>query len=318
MEFYDIFNGDADGLCALQQLRLSEPRQATLVTGVKRDIGLLARVRPASGDVLTVLDISLARNAAAATAALEAGASITWFDHHSPGEIPRHPAFVSYIDTDAAVCTSLLVDRHLDGAQRAWAVTGAFGDNLGTVAQSLAESSGFPRDDIDVLRRLGQCLNYNAYGTRVSELLFDPEQLSQRMRGFRDPLAFAREENVMATLEVAMEDDMAKALAVAPHSATEGVAVLVLPDEPWSRRVSGTLAHALARRAPERAHAVLTPLDGIYTVSIRAPLSAPRGAADVAARFQGGGRAGAAGIDRLMPEQVEAFEAAMREAYGPR
>ena len=62
MRFYDIFNGDADGLCALHQLRLAEPRQATLVTGVKRDIGLLARVSPQAGDMLTVLDVSLDTN----------------------------------------------------------------------------------------------------------------------------------------------------------------------------------------------------------------------------------------------------------------
>ena len=40
---YDVFNGDADGICALIQLRLVEPRpDATLVTGVKRDIQLSA------------------------------------------------------------------------------------------------------------------------------------------------------------------------------------------------------------------------------------------------------------------------------------
>ena len=33
MKFYDVFNGDADGLCALHQLRLAEPRDAVLVTG---------------------------------------------------------------------------------------------------------------------------------------------------------------------------------------------------------------------------------------------------------------------------------------------
>lgn len=38
------FNGDADGLCALQQLRLAEGADAVLVTGVKRDIHLLKRV----------------------------------------------------------------------------------------------------------------------------------------------------------------------------------------------------------------------------------------------------------------------------------
>jgi len=62
MRFYDIFNGDADGLCALQQLRLAEPRAATLVTGVKRDIALLGQVSPKAGDELTVLDVSLDSN----------------------------------------------------------------------------------------------------------------------------------------------------------------------------------------------------------------------------------------------------------------
>ena len=62
--FY-AFNGDADGLCALQQLRLVEAGEATLVTGVKRDITLLERVDAQAGDEVTVLDISLDRNRAA-------------------------------------------------------------------------------------------------------------------------------------------------------------------------------------------------------------------------------------------------------------
>jgi len=40
----DIFNGDADGICALIQYRLANPAESTLVTGVKRDISLLERV----------------------------------------------------------------------------------------------------------------------------------------------------------------------------------------------------------------------------------------------------------------------------------
>ena len=36
MADFDVFNGDADGICALQQLRLSRPLASTLVTGVKR------------------------------------------------------------------------------------------------------------------------------------------------------------------------------------------------------------------------------------------------------------------------------------------
>ena len=55
MAYFDVFNGDADGLCALQQLRLAEPRAATLVTGVKRDIALLRRVPRVAGASVTVL-----------------------------------------------------------------------------------------------------------------------------------------------------------------------------------------------------------------------------------------------------------------------
>ena len=43
MAFYDIFNGDADGICALHQLRLADPCDARLITGVKREIDLVSR-----------------------------------------------------------------------------------------------------------------------------------------------------------------------------------------------------------------------------------------------------------------------------------
>ena len=46
MADYDVFNGDADGICALVQLRQIDPRDATLITGVKRDIQLLRQVEP--------------------------------------------------------------------------------------------------------------------------------------------------------------------------------------------------------------------------------------------------------------------------------
>ena len=62
MAFYDIFNGDADGICALHQLRLAIPREAHMVTGAKREIRLLERVRARAGDELTVLDVSLESN----------------------------------------------------------------------------------------------------------------------------------------------------------------------------------------------------------------------------------------------------------------
>ena len=62
MTDFDVFNGDADGLCALAQLRNAQPREAELVTGVKRDINLLERVQAGSGSRVTVLDVSLDKN----------------------------------------------------------------------------------------------------------------------------------------------------------------------------------------------------------------------------------------------------------------
>ena len=82
MANYDVFNGDADGICALQQLRLQSPREATLISGLKRDIGLLQRVDAQSGDEITVLDVSLDKNRDAVVAALAIGARVFYADHH--------------------------------------------------------------------------------------------------------------------------------------------------------------------------------------------------------------------------------------------
>ena len=107
MARYDVFNGDADGICALLQLRLAAPADSTLITGVKRDIDLLKQVVAAPGDEITVLDVSMDTNRAALDAALAAGAKVTYVDHHFPGEIPQHGNLTAHINTDASCCTSL-------------------------------------------------------------------------------------------------------------------------------------------------------------------------------------------------------------------
>ena len=57
--YIDVFNGDADGICALHQLRLVDPRpDARLVTGVKRDIHLLQKLAGIRKAQITVLDVS--------------------------------------------------------------------------------------------------------------------------------------------------------------------------------------------------------------------------------------------------------------------
>ena len=62
MKSIDVFNGDADGICALHQLRLADPKDSTLITGVKRDIALVKQVQAEADDSVTILDISLDKN----------------------------------------------------------------------------------------------------------------------------------------------------------------------------------------------------------------------------------------------------------------
>jgi hypothetical protein len=316
MRFYDIFNGDADGLCALRQLRLVAPAEAELVTGTKRDIRLLDRVGAGPGDRLLVLDISMAPNATSLARVLAAGATVQWFDHHNPGNVPVHPGLEAHLDAGPAVCTSLLVDRHLGGKARAWAVTGAFGDNLHGPAMALAQAAGWSEARIDRLRRLGLALNYNAYGDRVEELLCDPCALYARLCAHVDPEVFTREDPLFSRIECAMAEDLEQALTLTPDAATARATVYRLPDAAWSRRVCGTFANHLARLHPDQAHAVLTPVRGHLSVSIRAPLTHPEGADRLALRFGGGGRAGAAGIEGFGIEALGLFVKAFQAHFG--
>ena len=143
MAHYDVFNGDADGICALQQLRLANPKSGKLVTGVKRDIKLLEQVNASQGDTITVLDISLDKNRAELERVLAAGAEVEYFDHHFAGDIPQHSALSAHIDTASNVCTSLLVNQSLQGKFAGWAVAGSYGDNLYDSAEKLADELGY-------------------------------------------------------------------------------------------------------------------------------------------------------------------------------
>jgi len=313
--FYDIFNGDADGLCALQQLRLDAPREATLVTGAKRDIALLDRIEPVSGDQITVLDVSMRTNAGGLRRALEAGARVQWFDHHEAGDVPDHPALAAHLDFTAGTCTSLIADRYLAGRFRAWAVAGAFGDNLAESALASAATIGLDARSIALVKRVGECLNYNAYGDRVEELMFHPAELYRRLRPFASPIDFAGRDDAILALERSRREDLGRALAIEYSVASTSAAAVILPDAPWSRRVSGTLANHLATEYPQRATAVLTPSRGAYTVSLRAPRARPDGAERIARDFGGGGRAAAAGIDGLPESEVPRLLAAFRAAF---
>jgi hypothetical protein len=316
MQFYDIFNGDADGLCALQQLRLDDPRASVLVTGVKRDVQLLDRVNAAAGDELTVLDVSLRSNAAGLRRALEAGARCRYFDHHSAGEIPRHPNLSAHIDTAPDTCTSLIVDRHLGGRHRAWAVVAAFGDNLAGPARRAAEGLDLDEAGLERLRELGEFINYNAYGETVDDLHYHPADLFETLSHYRDPEDFISGEPVYEVLRAALADDYSRAGGLVPQAAGTAAAIYVMPDAAWSRRIHGFFANQLARRSPKRAHALLVSRAGGYTVSVRAPVDNPRGADALCLKFEtGGGRQGAAGINQLPEADYSRFAAEFNRAF---
>jgi hypothetical protein len=307
---YDVFNGDADGICALLQLRLAEPREAELVTGVKRDIALLERVPAQTGDRVTVLDVSMDTNGEALRRVLAAGAQVTWFDHHHPGEIPEDPGLDATIDTAAETCTSLLVDAALDGRYRAWAVTAAFGDNLATSARRAAEPLGLGEDDLARLERFGICINYNGYGAALEDLHFHPAALYRRLLPYASPFdALEDPDSPFPALDAGYREDMARAEAAELLLETPAAAALRLPDAPWARRVSGVYGNDLANAHPARAHAVVTPGEaGTWRISVRAPLDRRSGADVLARRWPtGGGRAAAAGINALPAGDLDAF-----------
>ena len=318
MAFYDIFNGDADGICALQQLRLAQPRASRLITGVKRDIALVSRVSAAAGDELTVLDVSFADNRDALLPLLAAGAHCVYFDHHFPGDIPAHPNLVAHIRYAPGVCTSLLVDEHLSGQFRAWAVVAAFGDNLCTEAYQVATRLHLGGSELATLRELGECLNYNAYGDRPEDLHFHPAELYRRLHPYTDPLEFAARDPAFETLRDGLREDLGQAAAIAPLFDSPTHYLLILPDAAWARRVHGTWANRLATGQTQRAHAVLIERADGYRVSVRAPAVNPVGADQLCRRFpSGGGRPGAAGINTLPQERLAEFTSAFSAAFAP-
>ncbi len=317
MKTIDVFNGDADGICALHQLRLAAPADSQLVTGPKRDISLLKRVHAEPGDRVTVLDVALSKNRQALDALLEAGVNVRYFDHHQPGEIPNHPNFEAHIDTDANVCTSLLVNDYLGGQHLAWAVTAAFGDNLAESALRAAQPLSLSTDQLALLQSLGECLNYNGYGEALDDLFFDPAELYRQLRPYADPLAFAAESPAYRTLKTGYADDMARAVAVPAAESRPAGRIFLLPAEKWARRISGVFGNRLAVEAPEQAHAVLTGKpDGGYVVSVRAPQSTRSGADTLCSQFEtGGGRKGAAGINHLPEDELGRFIASFYTVF---
>ena len=314
----DVFNGDADGICALVQLRLAQPVQSNLVTGVKRDIQLLEGLSIQKNDSVTVLDISLKKNRTALDRILQQGATVFYVDHHESGDIPQHPRLKAIINTAANTCTSLLVDEHLGGKYRAWAVTAAFGDNLLDSAEQAAHALSISGNQLKQLKDLGVCINYNGYGSNITDLHFAPDVLYRELVPYRSPFDFMTDNSIIyEQLLTGYSDDMTQAQHVKPEYLNDAIAVYLLPDEAWARRVSGVFGNELANQNPERAHAILScNAQGGYQISVRAPLINKTGADELCSSFtSGGGRKSAAGINHLPRDELSTFIAAFAKKY---
>jgi hypothetical protein len=317
MKSYDVFNGDADGICSLVQLRLADPKETTLVTGVKRDINLLKKLPVEALDV-TVLDISFDKNREAVDKLLQAGAIIDYVDHHKTGELLRHDNLHCDIDLKPTICTALLVDKRLNGKYRAWALTGAFGDNLIDVAENLGKESGFNNQELEALKELGTLINYNGYGEVESDLFFKPAELYEILVDYESPFDFIEARpDVLKILREGYEQDMKHAEHSDLIHETQSSAVIELENATWAKRVSGVFGNHLANKFPERAHAVIRKKDDeTFVVSVRAPLQNKKGADELVSKFPtGGGRKAAAGINSLPPELLEHFINCLEEQY---
>ncbi len=309
MIFFDVFNGDADGICALHQMRLANPQNSTLITGIKRDINLLKKVQANPEDQILVLDISLDKNRDDLHRLLEAGAHIQYFDHHFAGDIPQNNYLQTSINTDPNVCTSLLVNEHLKQQYLAWAVTAAFGDNLHQSAYTAAKPLALSETQLKQLELLGTCINYNGYGSSLDDLIFTPDDLYLKISHYENPFEFIETDDNYQKLQSGYKEDINQVKCCKPVHKTTSHSITILPHKKWARRVSGVFANQLATENPNRAHAMLTEqADGNFLVSVRAPLNNKTGADELCRQFEsGGGRKAAAGINKLPATDYDLF-----------
>jgi len=318
IEQYDVFNGDADGICSLHQLRLADPApDAKLITGVKRDISLLSRIQDVRSCHITVLDVSMHSNMEPLQRLLDADNEIVYIDHHFSGEVPDSTYLTHHLDPAADQCTSLIVDQLLNGRFRLWAICGAFGDNLHRVATAAASSLSLTKSDTEKLREIGELLNYNGYGADLQDLYFPPDNLYRALSEYHNPLDFHDRSQYLKTLRMGFDNDMEQALSQPLFSSNNKNRIYRFPDSPWARRVSGVFANLKARENPVGAHALITEnSDGTLRISVRAPLSNRCNADRLCRTFPGGGgRSAAAGINALPIDQLNSFTETFNNTY---
>lgn len=315
---FDIFNGDADGICSLIQYRLANPANNQLITGVKRDIDLLRNL-PDDVTSIYVFDISLEKNISFLKHHIKNGANIFYCDHHRAGTIPKEDNCHFIIDTSKRTCTSLLTNKLLSNKFVNWAVVGAFGDNLCEEAYKLSLINSLSSDDVRVLKELGVLINYNSYGIHITDLNISPLDLYEEFKKYNNPIDIVTNKNQFyLKLKSQYQDDLEKLSDIEYTTECEKYTITIMPNTSFSRRLSGVLANKLSEIFPDKAHAILVPnvSNDYYIVSVRSPSDSLKYADELCILFKtGGGRKAAAGINKLVINDFHDFKYKFIEHY---
>ena len=234
---------------------------------------------------------------------------VFYADHHQSGDFLTHKNFRSYINKSSDICTSLIINQYLTSKYQEWAIVGAYGDGMDESARIVANNSGLSRGDREQLKLLGECINYNSYGTNESDLLYHPTVLYDKLKSSLNPIDFIRNESdVYNNLLDNYHVDMYKAKAILPEAKSDNFSIIILPDEPWSRRIIGVYANFLMYSDKNCAHVLMIPnKDNGYLVGVRAPYNNKIGVDTLCSMFGGGGRKGAAGINNLPKQKRNNF-----------
>ena len=241
-------------------------------------------------------------------------------DHHQSGDLLTHESFRSYINESSNICTSLIVNKYLSGKYQEWAVVGAYGDSMNDSARIIANKAGLSKDDRAQLKLLGECINYNSYGTHEEDLMYHPSLLYRVLKRNFNPFEFIiNEPDVYNNLLDSYRSDIIKAKAISPEIESDNISVIILPNESWSRRVIGVYANLLMHDNKNRAHVLMILNNNrSYLVGVRAPYNNKIGADILCSMFGGGGRRGAAGINSLPKQEKEKFIKEFKKQYRPR
>ena len=310
MTNYDVFNGDTDGIFAWHQLRLTHPRDAEIVTGVKRDVNLASKVNAEEGDLVTIMDVSHAKNRKDVQRILDSGAIIEYFDHHDPKELIEHPNITYHINTEPNISTGLIVNSHVNGQNQLWSIATAFGDNHLDLAMSMAKSESLSDEQVLILKQIGLVVNYNSYGQTIEDLFYSPEEIAEAARACgSDIFKFLEQGDIFSTLLENFNADMSSAVCQEPFSISENGVIYTLPNEAWTHRIMGSFSNHLVSTNKNLACAIaVLNSDGTYRISVRSSINNPHGAGNLCGNFGGGGREKAGGINNLPASDMNTFK----------